>query len=53
MDKKAGDIMRFFDGMAIDEIIKTVGTEKPKVFSPSDSECYGIFPGFNCCCFFF
>lgn len=38
--------MRFFDGMAIDEIIKTVGTEKPKVFSPSDSECYGIFPGF-------
>ena len=38
--------MRFFDGMTIDEIIKTVGTEKPKVFSPTDSECYGIFPGF-------
>ncbi|MBO5305254.1 MAG: dihydroorotase [Clostridia bacterium] len=38
--------MRFFEGMAIDEIIRTADTEKPKVFSPSASELYGIFPGF-------
>ena len=38
--------MRFFEGMAIDEIIKAADSEKPKVFSPSDSELYGVFPGF-------
>lgn len=38
--------MRFFEGMSIDEIIRLANTEKPKVFSPSASECYGIFPGF-------
>ena len=38
--------MRFFEGKAIDEIIKAAKTEKPKVFSPSASETYGIFPGF-------
>jgi len=38
--------MRFFEGMAIDEIIRTADAEKPKVFSPTASELYGIFPGF-------
>ena len=38
--------MRFFEGMAIDEIIRTADAEKPKVFSPTASETYGIFPGF-------
>ena len=38
--------MRFFEGMSIDEIIRLASAEKPKVFSPSVSECYGIFPGF-------
>ncbi len=38
--------MRFFEGLSIDEIMRTVDAEKPKVFSPTDSETYGIFPGF-------
>ncbi len=38
--------MRFFEGMSIDAIISLADAEKPKVFSPTDSETYAIFPGF-------
>ena len=38
--------MRFFEGMSMEEIVTLANTEMPKVFSPSVSECYAIFPGF-------
>ena len=38
--------MRFFEGLSMDEIISLANTEKPKVFSPTASETYAIFPGF-------